>query len=341
MSGGGAKGSFELGVVDYLIRDAGVDPEVIVGVSTGNLNAVMLAQGKGRAGLIEQLDKLMEVWTGLRSDRDIYTTRFAKYFGFIFKADSIYSNEPAWKLIQKYVDPAKLKASGRILRIGVVGLKSGEYFSVDGGYPYIREMVRASASIPVFFNPVDITDLPHHIDRERFVDGGVRNVTPLSEAFDALASLSQSSGGTTQNPDTIHVVLASPLQADVVSSDRDLDDGIDIGKRSLSLLVNEVYRTDLQLAMNINLAVKFHEDCLKQGLRLPQGFPFAKHRYVNLVLVEPAVEYMDSLDFDAGKIAKAINEGRQAAQKALRDAAAAGGTNLKADRFDKDVTVLA
>lgn len=340
MSGGGAKGSFELGAVDYLIKNAGVDPEVIVGVSTGNLNAVMLAQGKGRQGLLDQLQKLTDVWSNLDSNDDIYTTRTGGVLGLLLKADSVYSNKPAWKLIQKHVDPAKLKSSGRVLRIGVVGLKSGKYYAVDGNYPYIRQMVRASASIPVFFNPVDISDEANQIGTERFVDGGVRNVTPLSEAFDALARLA-STGPPSQGPDTIYIILASPLQSGVISDNDDLDDGIEIGQRSLSLLVNEVYRSDLQLALNVNSAVKFHEDCKRQGLNLPPGFPFDKHRYVNLVLIQPDKEYMGSLEFHAGKIARAIRAGQDAARQACADATAAGGSNLTANIFDKDVTVLA
>jgi NTE family protein len=340
MSGGGAKGSFELGAVDYLIRDVGIDPEVIVGVSTGNLNAAMLAQGKGKAGLIEQLDKLMDVWKSLDSNDDIYTLRTGGILGLLLKADSIYDNKPAWKLIQKHVDPAKLKLSGRTLRIGVVGLKSGEYYAVDGSYPYIREMVRASASIPVFFNPVDIHDDANQIGLERFVDGGVRNVTPLSDAFDALSALPQVAGIPAQSPDTIYVILASPLHADVIADDDDLDDGIEIAMRSLALLINEVYRTDLQLAMNINSAVKFYEDCKRQGLNLPPGFPFANHKYANLVLIQPDVEYMGSLEFRSGKIARAIAAGRQVAGQAVQNAAAAGGSNLRPDMFHKAVRLL-
>ena len=43
MSGGGARGAFELGVLDYLIRDKGLDFQVITGVSVGALNAAMFA----------------------------------------------------------------------------------------------------------------------------------------------------------------------------------------------------------------------------------------------------------------------------------------------------------
>ena len=41
MSGGGAKGAFQVGALDYLIQDLGLDFQVIAGVSDGLLNAVV------------------------------------------------------------------------------------------------------------------------------------------------------------------------------------------------------------------------------------------------------------------------------------------------------------
>ncbi|MCH7760005.1 patatin-like phospholipase family protein [candidate division TA06 bacterium] len=72
MSGGGAKGAFELGAVDTLVRDLNLEFDVIAGSSTGTLNAAMLAQGKGREGLLESLQKLKDLWFGIRSHKDIY-----------------------------------------------------------------------------------------------------------------------------------------------------------------------------------------------------------------------------------------------------------------------------
>lgn len=325
MSGGGARGAFEVGAADYLIREHGVDPQALVGVSTGNLNAAMLAQGKGRDGLIENLDLLRGLWFGLNKNSDIYKRRLLGVVGLAVKADSVYSNKPLWELIQTFIRPEKLSTSGRLLRVGVVGLKSGEYRVIDGRNARIREMILASTSIPVYFKPVDA-------DGERFVDGGVRNVTPLNTAFDALAELEAAQPGG-DDPDTIYVILASPLAVSQVDSDKELNGGIGIGKRSLELLVNEVYANDLQLALTVNEAVRYYDRLKTDGVTLPEGFPFEGCRYVNLVVVQPERLYLDGLEFNHDKIVTAYEAGRAAARSAVDVAAQFGGSNVTRRMF--------
>lgn len=66
LSGGGAKGAFEAGVIHRLV-EGGVTPTVLAGTSAGALNAAALAVGMPP-------DELVEMWTRLRS-RDVYRPR--------------------------------------------------------------------------------------------------------------------------------------------------------------------------------------------------------------------------------------------------------------------------
>jgi NTE family protein len=326
LSGGGAKGAFQLGALDYLIRDHGVDPEVFVGVSTGNLNAAMLAQGAGRQGLLDRLTELKAVWFGIQSNDDVYYTRFGGVVGLLFKADSVYTNKPLWTKIRDHVDPEQLAVSGRVLRVGVVELMSGRYSTVDGSALSILEMIRASAAIPVLFNPVDV-------GRGRYVDGGVRDITPMSAAFDALAEIADDDD---HEPDTIYVILASPLEARKITRQDELDSGIEIFRRSIDLLTNEVYSNDLKLAATINEGVRYHERLRvaadAAGFEVPDGFPFEGYRAANLVLVVPDKEHMGSLEFNRTKIRRAYRDGRAKAEHAVQDAAATG-SNVDASNF--------
>jgi predicted acylesterase/phospholipase RssA len=238
--------------------------------------------------------------------------------GLLLKADSVYSNKPLWSLIREHVDPDRLASSGRVLRVGVVELMSGRYLNIDGADPGILEMIRASAAIPVLFNPVDV-------GRGRFVDGGVRDITPLSAAFDALAELA---GDNDQAPDTIYVILASPLEPPRITNLKSLDSGIEIFRRSIELLTNEVYSNDLKLAATINQGVRY-QDRLQAaaeaaGFEPPEGFPFAGYRAADLVLILPEVEHMGSLEFNRSKIRRAFRDGRAKAEQAVSDAAATG-----------------
>ncbi len=66
LSGGGARGSFQAGVVEGLVADQNLDFEVLHGVSTGALNAAFLAQasttGDSLAHLAQRSRELGQMW---------------------------------------------------------------------------------------------------------------------------------------------------------------------------------------------------------------------------------------------------------------------------------------
>lgn len=111
------------------------------------------------------------------------------------RARSLLSNEPVRKLVETHIDPERVAASGLVLRIGAVGLESGElrYITERGeltnrdGEPLDRpavsltEAIVASASIPLVFPPTRLGD-------EHYVDGGVREILPLELAFNRLGA---------------------------------------------------------------------------------------------------------------------------------------------------------
>jgi predicted acylesterase/phospholipase RssA len=59
MSGGGARGDFQLGALTAL-EESGIVPDIVCGTSVGALNALMLTQGPSG------LDELRRIWLGLR-----------------------------------------------------------------------------------------------------------------------------------------------------------------------------------------------------------------------------------------------------------------------------------
>ena len=58
LSGGGAKGAFQVGVLDALINKHGVNPAIVVGTSTGAIQALGVAQ--------QDVAGLVDVWMGLK-----------------------------------------------------------------------------------------------------------------------------------------------------------------------------------------------------------------------------------------------------------------------------------
>ncbi len=175
--------------------------------------------------------------------------------------------------------------------------------------------------MPLMFPPVKC-------DGESAVDGGVRNVTPLKDAFKALKELREYQPG--EEEDQMYVILASPPEID--EEHGRLKNGLQIGKRTAAILVNEVFREDLNYALAINHSVRAY-DQLRQALcrtaalqpavgmleQLPFEFRPPKYRAVRMLGVIPEVCYSESLEFDRVKIKVAYEAGREAAKTPLSE----------------------
>jgi NTE family protein len=320
MSGGGAKGAFELGAVETLAEERGLDFDVIAGVSAGALNAWLLAQGAGRDGLRERVAELKRLWFGIRSNRDIYRERFGgKVLALVLK-DSVFDPAPLREKIHAHANIAALRASGREFRIGVAWLESGVYECIDQHHSNVMDCTMASSSMPFAFPPVRIGDASG-------VDGGVRNVTPLENAFHAIKERATSPSDTAE----IYVLLASPLT--IEPDHRPWKTGLAIGERSLAMLMNEIYREDLSYALVVNEAVRAYAQ-LRARLEREVGadvadrilreidFPFAPPRYMEVTLhaIVPQREFSAALEFDPAKIREAYEAGRAAARHPVEEA---------------------
>ena len=67
LSGGGARGAYQVGVLQYLAREfPSAIPEVLTGVSAGAINAAFIAARQ--EPFVEKLDQLAEMWSTLRID---------------------------------------------------------------------------------------------------------------------------------------------------------------------------------------------------------------------------------------------------------------------------------
>src|SRR5256885_3979647 len=78
LSGGGAKGSWQVGACQHLIVERGLWFDVIAGVSAGAVNAATLAQARDPDELAAELEHLRAVWLGLRGSRDVYRRRWLR-----------------------------------------------------------------------------------------------------------------------------------------------------------------------------------------------------------------------------------------------------------------------
>jgi NTE family protein len=68
LSGGGARGAYQVGVLQYLAREFPTAiPEILTGVSAGAINAAFLAARQ--EPFVQKLDELAEMWSNLRTDQ--------------------------------------------------------------------------------------------------------------------------------------------------------------------------------------------------------------------------------------------------------------------------------
>src|SRR5262245_31321191 len=93
LGGGGARGAFQVGMLDVLVREKGLDFDVIRGVSVGALNAAFLAQaptaGGSQANLSKAVGELLRIWTTeIKGNKSVYTERIAGFAGLAAGADS-------------------------------------------------------------------------------------------------------------------------------------------------------------------------------------------------------------------------------------------------------------
>jgi len=297
LSGGGAKGAFQVGVLDALIEDKKVNFNIAVGTSTGAIQAAAVAQN--------DIPRLIQFWTSITKPDDIYRKRGGTLLSIITGQPSLYTTGPLQALLRQSIDEAKIKASGKRLRIGIVNLTTGEFRVVGENASNLADWVYASCAMPFVVPPQDSRDALGN--DEQWVDGGVRDVTPLDAALN-------------ERPRAVLVVRASaPAGPKVPKKYGSL---VSIGLRAVDILQNEVSINDLKNVNLINQLLnsrdRLHLELKALGLTdpqiakamLPLETAISQYRLIPVKVIEPPQNLYDTLDFKPELIAQGIQMGR-------------------------------
>ena len=299
LSGGGAKGAFQVGVIDELVTQRGIDFSVIGGTSTGAIQGLGVAQ--------DTVSELLDIWSSLKKNEDIYYERAFGLAGFLIGEDAMYDTRPLRKLLKGFADEEKLASTGKKLRLGVVNLQSGEFKTIDEGTPDIHEWVYGSCAMPVYFDP--LTTYEPHGGQTQWVDGGVRDVTPLGAVLEA-------------KPSAVLAVRASPsIKA---PKDEFFPNLYKIALRCAGIQTSEVEVNDTKVAIWINdllvareqqrtflLSEGMSEDMIAEVMR-PINDSLGKYCLSPIMVLEPDEEVSDTLEFNQKTIQSAIDKGRKA-----------------------------
>jgi len=214
LSGGGARGAYQVGLLRFLARHL---PDlrfpIVTGVSAGAINAAMLAGHTGR--FVEAVAIMSERWSSLCSER-VFDSSALKLFGGALRwgARLLSGGSHMAPVTRGLVDTSPLKQTirecletadnfipgidenirqGRLEALGITttNYATGQAVTWCRGrdvVPWKRphrvsvssaigvDHVLASSALPLFFPAV-------HLDRDWHGDGGVRLTAPLSPAL--------------------------------------------------------------------------------------------------------------------------------------------------------------
>src|SRR4030067_2392365 len=284
LSGGGARGAFQVGAEKYIREVKGFHWDIIAGVSVGAMNGAMLA--------MHRYTRLLELWDSI-SNEQVYTGGFnlPSVLKLLFGAKSFYGYEHLKKMMEQEFD------AGRViddLHVGAVSLISGEYVQFTKEFLELPSAILASASIPVIWPPVDISP-----DHPAMVDGGVRNNSPVGDVLEL-------------EPDEIVIINCSPQQPPALPQAP--ANVLTIGMRALDIMQNEIFVSDMKEFLRINTLVKEAE---AQGavLHHPRtGRPF---KYYPCVVIEPDGDLGETLDFSHRSVQASLRAGVKRAREVL------------------------
>jgi NTE family protein len=281
LSGGGAKGAFQVGAEKYLREEKGYTWDIIAGVSVGALNGTMLAMDKFR--------RLETIWRTIRNSL-VYKGRFnlptaiRLYLG----AKSIYSNEPLASIIEREVEPEKII---RDLRIGTVSLKTGRYTVYRGNDPNIKEAILASTVVPVVWPPQFVSR-----ECQMMVDGSLRRFSPIGDVLDA-------------DPDKVVIINCWPRHPAPLKNPP--GNILEIALRALDISSSEIIYSDIHEFTHINRNV---QEAAEKGviLRNAKGKPY---KHYKCVIIEPSEHLGPILDFSRETVESSMKAGWERARE--------------------------
>ena len=220
LSGGGSHGAFQVGVLERLV-ETGAEFDMFCGVSVGALNASILAQHQTLADGVAQL---RGIWDTINT-RSVY--RHWLPFSWLtgLWRPGLHSTQPLRLMVREHLKPEILAESGKKLRVGAVNLNTGRYTIFTESAVEIASAVIASAALPVWLEAATMRG-------DLWVDGGIRNVTPMKAALDA---------GATDITAVVSYKRGQSRRVDVKPN------AVAVGMRAFGIMFDETVENDLEI----------------------------------------------------------------------------------------------
>ena len=183
LSGGGARGAYELGVLRAL-KERNINIKGVVGTSIGAVNAAFIAAGK--VDVLNELWEILDISSIINSEEEIASVCQNMNFGELFLTtlkNTLFSKgvdfSPFKDLLLKYISEEEIRNSS--LDFGLVTFRVNDFkpmclFKEDIKEGQLLDYVVASACFPLF--------KPYSIGDGRYIDGGVHDNMPYTLLID-------------------------------------------------------------------------------------------------------------------------------------------------------------
>ncbi len=298
LSGGSIKGAFQAGAIKDILTSGTFQPDVIYGTSVGCLNGAFIAERAGRAvaagsapNWIQIANELEMFWLkNINSFEKIGSKKsgFSLLFNVLFKKfDGFIDTKPLRRLVRKTIDIQYLKKSPIDFFACSVNLKTSKAVYADAKNEQFTEdmydYIIASTAIPMVMPVRMIREAP-------FVDGGIREIAPLSQAIN---------DGATE----IYCIVCQPKELNLSNFNR--KNAIKLMERETAIVSNETVNNDIDRCFEVN-----------EILRMDGTNGFKNKRHIDLTVVRPLESIkLDLEKFDTEQIRSAMKNGWERSQE--------------------------
>jgi predicted patatin/cPLA2 family phospholipase len=230
LSGGGAHGSFEVGIIEKL-TNMGYNWDVITGVSVGSINAGLLSMYTNTEQNIA-IEKLKSLWFSL-NNKKVYTVNLNPIFD-----GSLYDNKPLYNTLYSILN--KYNYTRREIFISATEVNSGYYRTfTNSDMPNTKTMVDiiiSSSSIPIYFPP-------KLMNGKYYMDGGLFSNILIEPAVNYCLKKNKTNI-------IIDAILASSPLNNVTSSEINKYTIFGTTHRAYELMFNALFNHELYIKCN-------------------------------------------------------------------------------------------
>lgn len=170
LEGGGARAAYSAGVV-HALAQAGVQPDAVIGCSSGSINAAFFASG--------QTETLCDLWANYVPGKHFISWRrhFTPFAGPGLAVDDMLDRV---MIGQSLFDPVAATRGKPALYVAATDVATGAGVLACPTCEDVVEWLRASLALPVGYNRIV------RIGERGFIDGGVAMPVPFDEPIPTL-----------------------------------------------------------------------------------------------------------------------------------------------------------